>query len=93
MKFNIAPQDLQGMISKLLSFASQIEGISNSMRSYSNQLSSSWKDPQYVGFIDQISATSKQMATTQQRLRDTAQNLKILKQNLEKAHADYKRLR
>ena len=93
MKFNIEPNDLQGMITKLVSYASSIENIATNMRAYSQQLNSTWKDPQYVGFIDQISGTSKQMATTQQSLRDTAQNLKILKQNLERAHADYRKIR
>ena len=93
MKFNIQPNDLEGMISKLTQYASQLSGISGSMKSYAGQLSSSWQDTQYLGFISQIESTGRQMAQTQLSFVEMARDLRTLKQNLEKAHADAARLR
>ncbi|MEQ1486865.1 MAG: WXG100 family type VII secretion target [Methylotenera sp.] len=93
MKFNIEPQELQGMISHLSQFASSMGQISSSMRSYANQLGASWKDPQYIGFIDQIQSIGNQLKTSEESLKQMETQLKVLKQNLERAHSEYSRLR
>lgn len=93
MKFNIEPQELQGMISRLSQYASSMAQTSSSMRSYANQLSASWKDPQYIGFVDQIDSIGKQLSSSEDSLRRMESQIKILKQNLERAHSEYMRLR
>lgn len=92
MQFNIAPQDLQGMISRVSGFATQLYSISGAMRSYANQLGSSWKDPQYIAFIGQVESMSHQLKSSEESLRIMEQQLKILKANLERAHSEFRRL-
>ena len=93
MKFNIQPQDLQAMITHLNSFANDVGGISNRMNSYAVQLESSWRDPQYQGFIGNVQAMSQNFRASQDTLKKMSQTLNVLKQNLERAHADYERMR
>jgi len=92
MKFNIEPQELQTMISRLGQYATSLSSVSSSMRSYSNQLSGTWKDPQYIGFVSQIESMSKQLRNSEESLKQMEQQLKILKQNLERAHAEFQKL-
>ncbi len=92
MKFNIEPQDLQTMIGRLSQYASSLGQVSSSMKSYANLLSSTWKDPQYIGFVNQVESMGKQLRTSEETLKQMERQLAILKQNLEKAHADFRRL-
>jgi hypothetical protein len=62
------------------------------MRSYSNQLGSTWKDPQYAAYIGQVDAIGKQLKGAEENLKSMEQQLKVLKQNLERAHAEFRRL-
>jgi len=92
MKFNIAPQELGSMISRLKGFASSLSSISGQMRAYSSQLEASWRDPQYSGFVDNVGQMARALKQNEENLTQMAKQLEILKQNLERAHADYNRL-
>jgi uncharacterized protein YukE len=93
VKFNIQPQDLQQMIGKLAQYSSSISTTASSMRSYANQLSSSWQDPQYIGFVDQVDAIGRSLKTSEETLKRMEHQLSVLKRNLERTHADYMKLR
>ena len=90
-KFDISPNDLQGMINKLGSYRGDVKSIGSNMRSYSQNLGNSWKDQRYQGFILSVDAMGRQLQAVEQALDQMRKQLKVLKANLEKADRDFKR--
>lgn len=91
MQFNIRPQDLQLMITKLQQYASQMQGVGNSMRSTSRQLGATWKDPQYRSFLDGVEHMGRQLQANREQLDAMRQQLMTLKRDLEIAHQNQRR--
>lgn len=92
MKFNITPQDLEGMITRLRQWSQQLSGIRNSMHSYSQTLRQTWRDPQFESYISNIEMISKSLALNATDMEQTAKTLFVLKQNLERTKQEYQRM-
>jgi len=92
MKFNITPQDLEGMITRLRQWSQQLSSIRNSMQSYSQTLRQTWRDPQFESYISNIEMISKSLALNSSDMEQTAKTLFVLKQNLERTQQEYQRM-
>lgn len=92
MKFDITPQDLEGMIMRLRQWSQQLSSIRNSMQSYSQTLRQTWRDPQFESYISNIELISKSLALNSIDMEQTAKTLLILKQNLERTQQEYQRM-
>jgi hypothetical protein len=90
-KFNIRPQELQAMISKLQQFATQMNTVSSGMNSYASGLGASWRDPQYQQFISSIQAMSRQLKGNQEQMIAMRKQLVVLKSNLERTQREFSR--
>ncbi len=92
MTFNITPQDLEGMITRLRHWSQQLSTIRNSMHSYSQGLRQTWRDQQFESYIANIEMISKSLVLNATDMEQTAKTLLVLKQNLERTEQEYQRM-
>jgi hypothetical protein len=92
MKFDITPQDLEGMIQRLRQWSQQLSTIRNSMQSYSQTLRQTWRDPQFESYVSNVEMISKSLGLNSTDMEQTAKTLFILKQNLERTQQEYQRM-
>jgi hypothetical protein len=92
MKFDITPQDLEGMIQRLRQWSQQLSTIRNSMQSYSQTLRQTWRDPQFESYVSNVEMMSKSLGLNSTDMEQTAKTLFILKQNLERTQQEYQRM-
>jgi uncharacterized protein YukE len=92
MKFDISPQDLEGMIQRLRQWSQQLSTIRNSMQSYSQTLRQTWRDPQFESYVSNVEMMSKSLGLNSTDMEQTAKTLFILKQNLERTQQEYQRM-
>ena len=92
MKFDISPQDLEGLIMRLRQWSSQLDAIRNSMHTYSQSLRQTWRDPQFESYVSNVEIMSKSLGLNSTEMEQTAKTLFILKQNLERTQQEYQRM-
>jgi hypothetical protein len=92
MKFDITPQDLEGMIQRLRQWSQQLSTIRNSMQSYSQTLRQTWRDPQFESYVSNVEMMSKSLGLNSTDMEQIAKTLFILKQNLERTQQEYQRM-
>jgi hypothetical protein len=92
MKFDISPQDLEGMIQRLRQWSSQLDAIRTSMHSYSQTLRQTWRDPQFESYVSNVEMMSKSLGLNSTDMAQTAKTLLVLKQNLERTQQEYQRM-
>jgi hypothetical protein len=92
MKFDISPQDLEGMIQRLRQWSQQLSTIRNSMQSYSQTLRQTWRDPQFESYVNNVEMMGKSLGVNSTDMEQTAKTLFILKQNLERTQQEYQRM-
>jgi uncharacterized protein YukE len=92
MKFDISPQDLEGMIQRLRQWSQQLSTIRNSMQSYSQTLRQTWRDPQFESYVNNVEMMGKSLGVNSTDMEQTAKTLLILKQNLERTQQEYQRM-
>jgi methyl-accepting chemotaxis protein len=92
MKFDISPQDLDGMIQRLRQWSQQLSQIRNSMHTYSQSLRQTWRDPQFESYVSNVETMSKSLGLNSTEMEQTAKTLSILKQNLERTQQEYQRM-
>ena len=92
MKFDISPQDLDGMIQRLRQWSQQLSQIRNSMHTYSQSLRQTWRDPQFESYVSNVEIMSKSLGLNSTEMEQTAKTLFILKQNLERTQQEYQRM-
>jgi len=92
MKFDISPQDLEGMIQRLRQWSQQLTTIRNSMQSYSQTLRQTWRDPQFESYVNNVEMMGKSLGVNSTDMEQTAKTLFILKQNLERTQQEYQRM-
>ena len=92
MKFDISPQDLEGMIQRLRQWGQQLAAIRNSMQSYSQTLRQTWRDPQFESYVSNVEMMSKSLGLNSTDMDQTAKTLFVLKQNLERTQQEYQRM-
>jgi hypothetical protein len=92
MKFDISPQDLEGMIMRLRQWSQQLATIRNSMHSYSQNLRQTWRDPQFESYVSNVEMMSKSLGLNSTEMEQTAKTLFILKQNLERTQQQYQQM-
>jgi hypothetical protein len=92
MKFDITPQDLEGMIQRLRQWSQQLSTIRNSMQSYSQTLRQTWRDPQFESYVSNVEMMSKSLGLNSTDMEQTAKTLFILKQNLERTQQQYQQM-
>jgi hypothetical protein len=92
MKFDISPQDLEGMIMRLRQWSQQLATIRNSMQSYSQNLRQTWRDPQFESYVSNVEMMSKSLGLNSTEMEQTAKTLFILKQNLERTQQQYQQM-
>jgi hypothetical protein len=92
MKFDISPQDLEGMIMRLRQWSQQLGTIRNSMQSYSQNLRQTWRDPQFESYVSNVEMMSKSLGLNSTEMEQTAKTLFILKQNLERTQQQYQQM-
>jgi hypothetical protein len=90
--FNITPQDLQNMITRLTQWSQQLDQIRGSMNTYSQSLRQTWRDPQFDSYISNIELMGKSLGLNASDMAQTAKTLNALKQNLERTRAEYQRM-
>jgi hypothetical protein len=90
--FNITPQDLQNMITRLTHWSQQLDQIRGSMNTYSQSLRQTWRDPQFDSYINNIELIGKSLGLNAADMAQTAKTLNALKQNLERTRAEYERM-
>jgi hypothetical protein len=92
MKFDISPQDLEGLIQRLRQWSQQLATIRNSMHSYSQTLRQTWRDPQFESYVSNVEMMSKSLGLNSTDMEQTAKTLFVLKQNLERTQQEYQRM-
>ena len=92
MQFNITPNDLQTMTSRLVQWSQQLATIRASMHSYSQTLRQTWRDPQFESYIANIETMGKSLQLNATEMEQTAKTLLVLKQNLERTQQEYQRM-
>jgi len=92
MKFDISPQDLEGMIQRLRQWSQQLSTIRTSMQSYSQTLRQTWRDPQFESYVNNVEMMGKSLGVNSTDMDQTAKTLLILKQNLERTQQEYQRM-
>ena len=92
MRFDISPQDLEGMIQRLRQWSQQLSTIRNSMQSYSQTLRQTWRDPQFESYVNNVEMMGKSLGVNSTDMEQTAKTLFILKQNLERTQQEYQRM-
>jgi hypothetical protein len=92
MKFDISPQDLEGMIQRLRQWSQQLSNIRTSMQSYSQTLRQTWRDPQFESYVNNVEMMGKSLGVNSTDMEQTAKTLLILKQNLERTQQEYQRM-
>jgi uncharacterized protein YukE len=91
-QFNIAPADLQGMITRLNQWSQQLASIRSAMHAYSQTLRQTWRDPQFESYVSNIEMISKSLGLNSTDMEQTAKTLFVLKQNLERTQQEYQRM-
>jgi hypothetical protein len=92
MQFNITPNDLQTMISRLAQWSQQLATIRASMHNYSQSLRQTWRDPQFESYIANIEMIGKSLQLNATDMEQTAKTLLVLKQNLERTQQQYQQM-
>ena len=92
MKFDISPQDLDGMIQRLRQWSQQLSQIRNSMHTYSQSLRQTWRDPQFESYVSNVEIMSKSLGLNSTDMEQTAKSLFVLKQNLERTRQEFQRM-
>ncbi len=92
MKFDISPQDLEGMIQRLRQWSQQLSTIRTSMQSYSQTLRQTWRDPQFESYVNNVEMMGRSLGVNSTDMDQTAKTLLILKQNLERTQQEYQRM-
>lgn len=80
---NIKPQDLTNLASNMRSWLSNINSIQTQMVSRVRSLESSWNDPQYHMFLDQLAALSSQLKSNTESLEGMSKSLQLMARNME----------
>ena len=92
MKFDISPQDLDGMIQRLRQWSQQLSQIRNAMHTYSQTLRQTWRDPQFESYISNVEMISKSLGLNSTDMEQTSKTLYVLKQNLERTQREYQKM-
>jgi uncharacterized protein YukE len=92
MQFNITPNDLQTMISRLVQWSQQLATIRASMQNYSQNLRQTWRDPQFESYVANIEMIGKSLQLNATDMEQTAKTLLVLKQNLERTQQQYQQM-
>jgi len=88
---NIKPQDLITLASNMRSWLSNITSIRNQMVSRAKSLGSSWNDPQYHMFLDQLGVLSAQLKSNTESLEGMSKSLQLMAKNIEDNARNYQR--
>lgn len=86
----INPQDVRSLAQRMHSWERQMQTMRQSVVSGGNNIRSSWSDPQYEMFINQLDAISKGLDSYMTQLRDSAKILEDMARQMEREAQDFR---
>lgn len=90
-RINIQSSDLHSLASNMQSWLGQMDSTRSQMVSRVRALESSWGDPQYHAFLDQLMMISNTLKTNTQGLERMRQQLQAMARNMDEEAQRFRR--